>query len=716
MHTLRHWHILLRMGKASRRRRDQPASSQEDEPDDEDDKINRAWLSMYSMPGRIDKDELVDAANDGNEVRVCALLEAGANPNRPHVRSHWSPLACAARHGHAFILQQLLNHNADPRSMAQENPLVQACTHGRVDCVRRLLNANAPLDWPDEDGWIPLYTACANQQLSCLRLLLTAKADPDMYTQGDGCCLQLTPSSKPQQVGTGKGQRPAQLWQEIGAADKAEAQGLQLKKPFFFTSLCISSENGSTEFVKLLLRAKASVDLPISGDGGATARASDTLCLEGVTPLMLAAQNCEAETMQLLVDAHASLDATNCQGYTALHLASGWSTGKDSDREDAIRLLIKAGSSLQACDLFGRTAFDVAASRERMDEMAVLIDAGAAPLAEEDNPYADGVLRGALEAGILLPTMGVVQFTGLQSHEALNGSSGTLLHWKPVGAAWDGGARGSGRWAVCCNSDGESRLFKAENLVIVASSAGSEEEEEECPVCCEPIPVHGDRSTDHKLMPCCGKILCGQCGRNLERHASGETPICVLCRQPWPTTPAEARPLLEKRAAAGHPHAKMLLSFMYGDGEDVKRDQALATRYLKEASEAGFIPAQVALGGVYMGARDGRYIIETDPEKGFKLLFEAAVQGSPMALTSLSRFAMRGDNPHCFQPMCPGEEPNQDLCCYLSILLLHRAAELGDHRAALRIKQAMSGTTVDQAKRENPQPAADREVHRIGGC
>ena len=40
--------------------------------------------------------------------------------------------------------------------------------------VRRLLNANAPLDWPDEDGWIPLYTACANQQLSCLRLLLTA--------------------------------------------------------------------------------------------------------------------------------------------------------------------------------------------------------------------------------------------------------------------------------------------------------------------------------------------------------------------------------------------------------------------------------------------------------------------------------------------------------------------------------------------------------------
>lgn len=41
---------------------------------------------MFSMPGRIDRDKLVNAANDGNEMKVRELLGASANPRRL-----WSP-------------------------------------------------------------------------------------------------------------------------------------------------------------------------------------------------------------------------------------------------------------------------------------------------------------------------------------------------------------------------------------------------------------------------------------------------------------------------------------------------------------------------------------------------------------------------------------------------------------------------------------------------
>ena len=634
---------------------------------------------MFSMPGRIDIDELVDAANDGNEMKVCELLGASANPNRPHYWTSWSPLACAAKKGHSFILQQLLDHSADPSWMVRVSPLAEAAGAGQLDCVRRLLNANAPVDWPGEDGFPPLYSACANAHIPCVKLLLSAKADADVRTQG--LSYSSSPGSKPEQ-------------------DKKPGKG-----EFSFTSLCISSEKDQPELVKLLLKAKASVDLPISGEGSAVERASEDgrPCRAGLTPLMLTALSSNCECMRLLIDAQASLNATNCQGYTALHVASGWGAGYDtqSELEDAIRLLVNAGSSKTARDLLGRTARDVAASQHHIHVVSMLQGAGASPDNTTFAIFPDGVLRGALESGLLLPTMSAVLFSGLKSRADLNGTSGTLLAWKPTGEAWvraeDGiKERGPGRWAVHCESDGESCLFKADNLVLL-ETARDEAEEEECPVCCETLPRHGDASTDHGLLPCCGKLLCGSCFRNLERHAAGEKQLCVLCRQPYPETDAEVLPLLEKRAAAGHPHSKMLLAYRYAAGEVVKRDQALALQLLTEAGEAGFIAANVQLGGMLMGVVSEGMSIEPDPERGYRLLFDASVQGSPFAWSTMARVAIEDDNAHCFQTMC-GEVLECDLD-HAAMVLWHRAAELGDEGARLNLKRMMKNGSVSKAER-----------------
>ena len=630
------------------------------------------------MPGRIDIDELVDAANNGNEMKVCELLGASANPNRPHYLTSWSPLACAARNGHSFILQQLLDHSADPSWMVRVSPLAEAASAGQLDCVRRLLKANAPVDWPGEDGEPPLYSACANAHIPCVKLLLSAKADADVRTQG--LSFGWPPGSKPEQhKKPGKGE-------------------------FSFTPLCVSSEKDQPELVKLLLEAKASVDLPISGEGSALERASEDgrPCRAGLTPLMLTALLSSCECMRLLIDAQGSLNATNCQGYTALHVASGWGAGKQSVHEDVIRLLVGAGASLTACDLLGRTALDVAASKHNTGVVSMLQGAGASP---DDTTFArfpDGVLRGALEVGLLLPTMGAVLFNGLKSRADLNGTSGTLLEWKPTGETWvraeDGiKERGPGRWAVHCESDGESCLFKADNLILLNETAGDGAEEEECPVCCETLPQHGDASTDHGLLPCCGKLLCGSCFRKLERHAAGEKQLCVLCRQPYPETEAEVLPLLEQRAAAGHPHSKMLLAYKYADGEDVKRDQGLALRLLTEAGEAGFVPANVQLGGLLMGGVRAGMPIEPDPERGYRLLFDAAVQGSPMAWRALACAAIRDGNAHCFQTMCGGVLESD--IYHAAMVLFHRAAELGDECARLDLKRMMNNGSMSKAER-----------------
>ena len=633
---------------------------------------------MFSMPGRIDRDELVDAANDGNEMKVRELLGASANPNRPHYRSSWSPLACAAKQGHSSILQRLLDRHADPSWISKMSPLGEAARAGRADCLRRLLDANAPLDWPGEDGYPPLYSACASAHIPCVKLLLSANADADVRTQG--LSVSWPPGSKPEQT-----KKPG-------------------KGDLFFTSLCVASEKEQPELVKLLLKARASVDLPISGESSAPKRASEDgqPCLAGFTPLMLTASFSSCECMRLLVDAQASLNATNCQGYTALHVASGWGAGTQSVREDVIRLLVNAGSSKAALDLFGRTARDVAASQNDIGVVNMLQGAGASPDDTMVAHFPDGVLRGALESGLLLPTMGAIRFNGLKSRADLNGTSGMLLEWQPTGGAWvrteDGGKeRGPGRWAVHCESDGESCLFKADNLVLLESAAGEEAEDEECPVCRDTLPRHGDKSTDHLLLACCGKLLCGSCARNLERRAAGETQLCVLCRQPYPETEAETLPLLEQRAAAGHPHSKMLLSYMYAKGEIVKHDQALALQLLTEAGEAGFIAANVQLGGMLTGGVREGYSIALDPERGYRLLLNAAVQGSPMAWSELAHAAIRDGNAHCFQTMCGGVLES-DLF-HAAIAMWHRAAELGDEGARLNLKRMMSNGSMSKAER-----------------
>lgn len=93
-------------------------------------------------------------------------------------------------------------------------------------------------------------------------------------------------------------------------------------------SLHISCENGYHEIVKLLIEHGAVLEA-LSG-------------VSQATPMVFAAQSGSPETVQVLVDAGARVNAANCYGNTPLHEAAHDGNG------DIVDILLKAGADVNA--------------------------------------------------------------------------------------------------------------------------------------------------------------------------------------------------------------------------------------------------------------------------------------------------------------------------------------------------------------------------------
>lgn len=137
--------------------------------------------------------------------------------------------------------------------------------------------------------------------------------------------------------------------------------------PVHRTALIAAAVNGNTEIVKLLLAAGASP--AISAD-------------KGVTALQVAAEEGHFDTVQLLIQAHADVNAKmDGDGNTPL---MGAATG---GHLDVVRLLIAAGANVNAALTSGSTALLMASYKGNVDVVRALVAAHANVNVRTDTGY-----------------------------------------------------------------------------------------------------------------------------------------------------------------------------------------------------------------------------------------------------------------------------------------------------------------------------------------
>lgn len=124
---------------------------------------------------------------------------------------------------------------------------------------------------------------------------------------------------------------------------KVEARNAQDESP-----LMLAAINGMTQVCQLLIAADADVNKP------------------GWTPLHYAATKGHLDTMSLLLENHAYIDAASPNGTTPLMMAAQYASPA------AVKLLLDAGADAQLKNSLGMTALDFAMRAERPDAAEIL--------------------------------------------------------------------------------------------------------------------------------------------------------------------------------------------------------------------------------------------------------------------------------------------------------------------------------------------------------
>lgn len=352
-------------------------------------------------PGADGQTPLMIVARTDDTAAAELLLGAGADVN---AREHWkgqTALMWAAARGRWAMVRLLVAHGADvdARSTVHEwkrqttvfprakylpsgglTPLLFAAREGCVKCADALVSAGADPNLPDPDEVTPLLMALVNAQFDTARILIDAGANVNKWDWWGRTPLYAAVDYNTIPTG-GRPDRPSadsatsldiiEMLLEAGANPNPQ---LKLLPPFRnvlddrgadpilgigATPLIRAAKAGDTAAVELLLAHGALTDLPEAG---------------GVTPLMAAAglksysidtrgryvtEPQALETVRLLLDAGARIDATDGFGQTALHGAAyrGWN--------DVVRYLVERGADLLVADNDGHTPLDAAEGRIR---------------------------------------------------------------------------------------------------------------------------------------------------------------------------------------------------------------------------------------------------------------------------------------------------------------------------------------------------------------
>jgi len=224
------------------------------------------------------------------------LIQAGANP-KAQDRYGFTPLYFASTKGNATIIGKLLEAGADANAAdaSQETALMTAVRSGNTDALKALLQHGASVNAKDATSQqTPLMWAVRSNYPAAAELLLEFGAEVNARTR-----IGKAPAPRP--PGAGGGSHGVGIvrsgWPERGFQDAT---------PGGMTALLYAARDGRLEVAKILVQAKANVNLADAN---------------GITPLLMAITNNHIALAKFLLEKGASATSADWWGRTPLWAA-----------------------------------------------------------------------------------------------------------------------------------------------------------------------------------------------------------------------------------------------------------------------------------------------------------------------------------------------------------------------------------------------------------
>jgi ankyrin repeat protein len=360
-----------------------------------------------------------------NQVELAqVLLYAGANVRAATRINGYTPLFLASQHGHADLVETLLEAGSDPRttSASGSTPLMLAASSGSERTVALLLDAGAEVNARDKArGQTALMFAAAYNRVPVIELLASRGADVNIASKfQDLYQFSAEDAEGRPSPAAGTGPAPAARAQappprpRVPGVDRAWVYTELIGYQGGLTPLLLAAREGHADAVRTLLGAGADVNQVSPGDK--------------TSPLLIATINGHYDLAKLLLDqgADPTLQADN--GVTPLYavLNCQWAQKAnypqpraylqqkltylelmtallDKGADPNVRLKKKVwyagyNSDLSGIDESGATPFWRAAYASDVDAMKLLVSRGADPRIPTIKPAGRRFAEGAREA------------------------------------------------------------------------------------------------------------------------------------------------------------------------------------------------------------------------------------------------------------------------------------------------------------------------------